>query len=41
VDVYANNVEDKRGVLSGDPVVARTVFYIRPRTLGLSVSKQF
>jgi iron complex outermembrane recepter protein len=43
VNLYVNNVTDKRGVLDGgaDLVPANAFIYIQPRTIGLSVSKVF
>jgi iron complex outermembrane recepter protein len=41
LNVFLNNVADKRGILTGDPAIATTVYYIQPRTAGLSVSKTF
>jgi outer membrane receptor protein involved in Fe transport len=39
--LFANNVLDKRGTLSVDPRVANSIYYIQPRTLGLSLAKTF
>jgi len=41
LDVYVNNVTDKRASLSGDPVSSSLVTYSRPRTLGFTVTKSF
>jgi iron complex outermembrane recepter protein len=43
VNVYANNVADKRGVLSGGPSFypPYAYTYIQPRTVGLNVLKTF
>jgi outer membrane receptor protein involved in Fe transport len=40
VNLFMNNVSDKRGILSGNPVNG-AVTYIRPRTVGLSLTKEF
>lgn len=40
-DVYVNNLTDKRASLSGDPVSSNLIVYSRPRTLGLTVTKNF
>jgi hypothetical protein len=43
VNVFANNVTDKRGVLSGGvgSLVPTEFFYIQPRTIGLNLFKTF
>jgi iron complex outermembrane recepter protein len=43
VNIYANNLTDERGVLQGGAGYSNptTFYYIRPRTVGLSVSKTF
>jgi outer membrane receptor protein involved in Fe transport len=42
VSLFLNNVTDKRGVLSPDLFFPSTaVYYIRPRTLGLSLTREF
>ena len=42
VNVFANNVANKRGVLQGDlPTNPLAFIYIQPRSVGLSVSKQW
>lgn len=38
---FVNNVADKRGALSADPTATQYFYLIRPRTFGLSVSKEF
>jgi len=40
-DLYVNNLTDKRASLSGDPVSSNLVTYSRPRTVGLTVTKNF
>jgi iron complex outermembrane recepter protein len=42
VNAFANNVANKRGILQGDlPTNPSAFIYIQPRTVGLSVSKQW
>ena len=43
VNLYVNNVTDKRGVLDGglDLIPTNAFIYIQPRTVGMSVSKTF
>lgn len=41
VNFFVNNVADKRGILSGDPLIDSTFYYIQPRTIGLSLAKVF
>jgi len=43
VNFYANNITDKRGLISGGAgnVLAYAFYYIQPRTIGLSVARQF
>lgn len=41
LNVFVNNVADKRGALAGDPIGARYLYLIRPRTIGLTLSKSF
>jgi outer membrane receptor protein involved in Fe transport len=42
LNLFANNITDKRGALSGDPAaVVPVVTYIQPRTIGLSVARTF
>jgi iron complex outermembrane receptor protein len=43
VNLYATNVTDKRGVLEGGTgsSIPTSFYYIRPRTVGLSVAKTF
>ena len=43
VNVYANNVTDERGVLEGGAgaSIPTSFYYIRPRTIGVSVAKAF
>lgn len=40
---YANNVANRRGLISGDPqnILPFSVYYITPRMVGLSLSKSF
>jgi len=41
--IYVNNVADSRGVISGGLgyYIPNAFFYIQPRTIGVTVSKQF
>ena len=43
LNIYANNLTDQRGVLQGGAgySIPTSFFYIRPRTVGLSVTKTF
>jgi iron complex outermembrane recepter protein len=43
VNLFANNVADRRGVLDGgaDVIPANAFFYIEPRTVGLSIARAF
>jgi iron complex outermembrane recepter protein len=43
INIYANNVTDERGVLQGGAgySIPTSFYYIRPRTVGLSVSRTF
>jgi iron complex outermembrane receptor protein len=41
VNLYANNVADRRGVISVNPTIANPTIYIQPRTMGLSLVKTF
>jgi iron complex outermembrane recepter protein len=44
VNMFANNVADRRGITSGNSSFAESPFYlvyIQPRTVGLSVSRSF
>jgi outer membrane receptor protein involved in Fe transport len=41
VNLFVNNVTDKRGVLAAMPNFASRVFYIQPRTIGLNLTKDF
>ena len=41
VNLFANNVTDKRSVLTGDPVLTSGVVFTQPRTIGLSVERAF
>jgi len=44
VNIFANNVTNNRGILSGgigSPITPLAFYYIQPRTVGLSVSKAF
>jgi outer membrane receptor protein involved in Fe transport len=43
LNIYANNLTDRRGVLQGGAgySIPTSFFYIRPRTVGLSVTKIF
>jgi outer membrane receptor protein involved in Fe transport len=41
VNAYMTNVTDERGALVSDPINSLSVIYIRPRTFGVSVSKDF
>jgi iron complex outermembrane recepter protein len=43
VNLYVNNVTDKRGVLDGglDLIPSNAYVYIQPRTVGITVSKSF
>jgi outer membrane receptor protein involved in Fe transport len=41
VNVFANNVTDKRAVLLGDPNLVTAVNYNQPRTVGVSFAKSF
>ena len=41
-NVYANNLTDERGALTGNPsIVPSGVVYIQPRTIGMSISRTF
>jgi outer membrane receptor protein involved in Fe transport len=45
VNVYANNLGDRRAVLGGGPYASNfppySTYYLQPRTIGLTVSKAF
>jgi iron complex outermembrane recepter protein len=43
VNLYVNNVADKRGVLDGglDLIPTNAYIYIQPRTIGMTISKSF
>jgi outer membrane receptor protein involved in Fe transport len=41
VNAFVNNVTDRRGILSGDPGIATAIYYIQPRTIGLSLGRTF
>jgi outer membrane receptor protein involved in Fe transport len=43
VNLYCNNVADRRGVVSGDGqlFIPYSRYYIRPRTIGVNVSRSF
>ena len=43
VNLYANNVADKRGLISGGlgNLIPYSFYYIQPRTVGLSVERRF
>ena len=41
LNVFVNNLADKRGILARDVSNANFVQYIQPRTVGMSVSKTF
>lgn len=41
LDVYVNNVTDKRASLSGDPVTSTLIVYSRPRTVGMTITANF
>jgi len=43
LNLYVNNVTDKRGVLDGglDLIPTNAFFYLQPRTIGMAVSKTF
>jgi outer membrane receptor protein involved in Fe transport len=41
VNIFANNLTDKRSVLTIDAILTSRVVYTQPRTFGLSVSKTF
>lgn len=43
VNLYIDNVTDKRGVLDGglDMIPTNAYYYIRPRTIGVTISKAF
>ena len=41
LDAFANNVTDKRALLTGDPALSANYFYTQPRTIGLNLAKQF
>jgi outer membrane receptor protein involved in Fe transport len=41
VNAFANNLTDRRALLSGDPTLFPNGTYIQPRTVGVSVAKDF
>jgi outer membrane receptor protein involved in Fe transport len=41
LNLFVNNVADKRGILSGDLLSDTAFIYITPRTIGLSLAKTF
>jgi outer membrane receptor protein involved in Fe transport len=41
VNAFVTNVADKRGLLSGDPRSDSVFYFIRPRTIGVSLAKTF
>ncbi len=41
LNLFVNNLADRRGTLLGNPVNFDSILYIQPRTVGMSVSKQF
>ena len=41
VSLYVNNLTDKRGLLNFDLLSPTSIYYIQPRTIGLSLAKTF
>src|SRR5262249_7953058 len=41
VNLFVNNLADKRGVIGKNPFTSNSVIYIQPRTVGFSVSRRF
>lgn len=41
LNVFLNNIADRRGVLTNDPNIPSAVYYIQPRTVGVSVARNF
>jgi iron complex outermembrane recepter protein len=41
LNMFVNNLTDKRAILNGDPAISPNFTFTRPRSMGLLVSKNF